>query len=114
MQGATVAGLMSFAQTSAGSNPDPSVREALASTSSTEFLPSAAAAVANLNSQTDAASNAADVEKTAYYAQAVVSLLTSCLAFLLQTGTGPLPRRLRVRARMQLVGCLTCNHKVLT
>ena len=68
-----MAGLMSFAQTSASSNPDPSVRGALASNFSTEFLPSAAAAVANLNAQTDAASNAADVEKTAYYAQAVVS-----------------------------------------
>ena len=65
---------MSFAQTSAGSNPDPSVRGALASNFSSEFLPSAAAAVANLNAQTDAASNAADVEKTAYYAQAVVSV----------------------------------------
>lgn len=86
MQGATVAGLMSFAQTSAGSNPDPSVRGALASNFSTEFLPSAAAAVANLNAQTDAASNAADVEKTAYYAQAVVSVHSSSD---FKTGTGP-------------------------
>lgn len=71
-QGATVASLVSFAQASAGSNPDPSVRGALASNFSSEFLPSAAAAIANLNGQTDAATNAADVEKTAYYAQAVV------------------------------------------
>ena len=72
-----MAGLMSFAQTSASSNPDPSVRGALASNFSTEFLPSAAAAVAALNAQTDAASNAADIEKTAYYAQAVVSVHNS-------------------------------------
>lgn len=73
MQGATQAELMSFAQSSAGSNPDPSVRGALASGFGNEFLSTAAAAIANLNAQTDAATNAADVEKTAYYAQAVVS-----------------------------------------
>ena len=72
MQAATVGGLLSFAQASAGSNPDPSVKGALASGYSSDFLPTAAAAMANLNSQADAASNAADVEKTAYYAQAVV------------------------------------------
>ena len=72
MQAATVGGLLSFAQASAGSNPDPSVKGALASGYSSDFLPTAAAAMANLNSQADAATNAADVEKTAYYAQAVV------------------------------------------
>ncbi len=37
-----------------------------------DFLAAATAATANLNSLADAATSAADVEKTSYYAQAVV------------------------------------------
>lgn len=47
---------------------------------SSDFLAAAAAATANLNAQADAATNAVDVEKTSYYAQAVVRpRLPSCL-----------------------------------
>lgn len=72
MQAATIASLLQFTGTSAASNPDPSVRNSLAGGLTADFNAAASAAIGNLNAQTEAASNAADVEKTAYYAQSVV------------------------------------------
>jgi hypothetical protein len=72
VQAATIGSLLQFAQSSAASNPDPSVRSSLAGPLSSDFLSAATTATANLNSVTDTATDAVGVEKTAYYAQAVV------------------------------------------
>ena len=73
VQAPTVETLLAFTNASAGSNPDPTVRASLAPALNADFLGAVATATAALNAQTAAAASAADVEKTAYYAQAVVS-----------------------------------------
>jgi hypothetical protein len=75
LQAPTLGALLGFTQSSAASNPDPSVRASLAPGLTDAYIGSAAAAVANLNAQADAAGSATDVEKTAYYAQSVVRTL---------------------------------------
>ena len=49
------------------------MRASLAPALDSSYLGAVAAATAALNAQTDAASSAADIEKSAYYAQSVVS-----------------------------------------
>ncbi|BDA51604.1 hypothetical protein COCOBI_19-1600 [Coccomyxa sp. Obi] len=69
----SVDSLMQFAMASAASNPDPSVRNSLSPGLTDQYLSAAATAAANLNALADAATNANDVEKTSYYAQAVLA-----------------------------------------